>query len=63
MPLVLFVLDLSAMVLVLKKVCWDVVDILAKYSGSSFLEKLIALSRFKRFDYEYREADEIEVLF
>jgi hypothetical protein len=51
------------MVLVLKKVCWDVVDILAKYSGSSFLEKLIALSRFKRFDYEYREADEIEVLF
>jgi hypothetical protein len=37
--------------------CWDVVDILAKYSGSSFLEKLIALSRFKRFEYEYREAE------
>ncbi|MFN5104388.1 MAG: hypothetical protein ACK5GJ_16465 [Planctomycetota bacterium] len=28
-----------------------------KYWGSSFLEKAIALNRFRRFEYEYREAE------
>ena len=32
---------------------WDVVDIQPKFWGSSFLEKVIALNRFKRFEYEY----------
>jgi hypothetical protein len=36
---------------------WDVVDIQPKFWGSSFLEKVIALNRFKRFEYEYRKAE------
>jgi hypothetical protein len=54
-PRVLFVLVLvlSETVLVLEGTYWDVVDIQPKFWGSSFLEKVIALNRFKRFEYEY----------
>jgi hypothetical protein len=59
MPLVLFVLVLvlSETVLVLEGSYWDVVDMRPKYWGSSFLEKAIALNRFRRFEYEYGEAE------
>jgi len=56
-PRVLFVLVLSETVLVLEGTYWDVVDIQPKFWGSSFLEKVIALNRFKRFEYEYRKAE------
>jgi hypothetical protein len=58
-PRLLFVLVLvlSETVLVLEGTYWDVVDIQPKFWGSSFLEKVIALNRFKRFEYEYRKAE------
>jgi hypothetical protein len=46
------VLVLSETVLVLEGTCWGVVDIQAKYEGSTFLEKVITLNRFSVFEYE-----------
>jgi hypothetical protein len=48
---------LSEKVLVLEGSYWDVVYMRPKYWCSSFLEKAIALNRFRRFEYEYREAE------
>ncbi|MEK0424386.1 MAG: hypothetical protein RJB11_477 [Planctomycetota bacterium] len=55
MPLVHFalVLVLSETVLVLEGACLVVVDIRAKYWGSRFLEKVIALNRFSVIEHEY----------
>jgi hypothetical protein len=63
MPLVLFVLVLvlSETVLVLEKACLFVVDIRAKYWGSRFLEKVIALNRFSVIEHEY-EYEKAKVL-
>jgi hypothetical protein len=54
MPLGPLVLVLSETVLVLEGAYWDVVDIQVKYWDISFLEKAIALNRFKRFRVRVR---------
>ena len=56
MPLVLILL--SETVLVLEGACFVVVDIRAKYWGSRFFEKVIALNRFSvtEHEYEYEKA-------
>ena len=57
MPMVLFVL-----VLVLEGMHWDAFDIRARYSGLSFLEKLIDLNRPRHFEYEYEHEHEHSVV-
>jgi len=54
------VLVLSETVLVLERTCWGVVDIRAKYEGSTFLEKVITLNRFSVFEYEQEQEQEQE---
>jgi hypothetical protein len=45
------VLEHSETVPVNEGTCWDVVDIRAKYRGSSFLDQVIDLNRYIRFKY------------
>ncbi|MEK0424671.1 MAG: hypothetical protein RJB11_762 [Planctomycetota bacterium] len=53
-------LVLSETVLVLEGTCWGVVDIQAKYEGSTFLEKVITLNRFSVFEFEFEFEYEYE---